>query len=162
MARSSLSSDETRAATTPAEPAQDKIAEASTHGPTRHEDLDFFDKAGHEELSRRLSRTQSRLSTHTQDPAAADFDYEQHLKHILRKGEKNGVLRRDLGVAFQDLKVAGDGSGLAYGPTVGEIVTGVTRIGAAIKAARHPTRKNILVGFTGTVKPKEMLLVLGR
>lgn len=39
---------------------------------------------------------------------------------------------------------------------------GITRLPAAIKAARHPTRKNILVDFEGTVKPKEMLLVLGR
>lgn len=93
---------------------------------TEHVSLKHFDNEGHDELSRRLSRTQSRasaFSTHTQvspsslsnvfrlltialqDPTAEDFDYEQHLRHVLRKGEREGVLRRELGVAFKDLKV---------------------------------------------------------
>ncbi|KAI5479965.1 hypothetical protein MNV49_002255 [Pseudohyphozyma bogoriensis] len=113
---------------------------------------DFFDSEG---LARRLSRTYSTLSTHTQDPSSEDFSYEKHLRHIIRKSDKEGVLRRELGVQFKDLKVTGDGSGI-------EILTGPSRIPAAIKSSRHPVRKNILQGFTGNVKPKEMLLVLGR
>lgn len=127
---------------------------------TRHEDLDFFDNTG--DLQRHLSRTASRFSLKTQDPAGEDFDYKTHLQYVLRKSDANGVLRRNLGVTFEDLHVTGDGSGLAYGPTVGSIFTGVLRIGSAIKASRHPKRKDILQGFTGSLQPKEMLLVLGR
>ena len=155
------SSDETRTPNTPT----DSIVKGSTNltrPVTRHEDLDFFDKGAHQELARRLTRTSIRLSTRTQDPTAADFDYKTHLTHLFRKEEKEGVLRRELGVSFNHLKVTGDGSGLAYGPSMGEILTGPSRIGSAIKAMRHPTRKNILVDFTGAVRPGEMLLVLGR
>ena len=132
---------------------------------TQHEELDFFDKPGHEELARRLSRTASRVSAtsaRTQDPMADDFDYRTHLEYMLRKEGCSGVLRRELGVLFRDLKVTGDGSGIAYGPSMSEILTGVSRIGSAIKSMRHPARKTILQGFTGCVRPREMLLVLGR
>jgi len=59
--------------------------------PTKHEDLDFFDKEGHQELARKLSRQQSRSSTHTQDPTSDDFDFKQHLRHVLNKGDKEGI-----------------------------------------------------------------------
>lgn len=156
------SSDETRAANTPTDSFLNGVSKPTASPAARHEDLDFFDKAGHQELARRLSRFSTRRSTHTQDPAAEEFDYKQHLTHLLRKEEKEGVLRRELGVSFENLKVTGDGSGLSIGPSMGELLTGVTRIGSAIKAMRHATRKNILVDFTGVVRPGEMLLVLGR
>lgn len=92
-------------------------------------DLDFFDKEGSNELSRRLSRTQSSLSTasfHTQDPTGDDFDYKQHLRAVLRRGEKEGIINRELGVSFEGLKVTGAGNGLAYGPSMGEIGYGIT------------------------------------
>ena len=133
------------------------------HPTTEHPDLDHFDKGG--DLQRTLSRVATRNSTRTtatQDPTAEGFDYKTHLQHALRKGDREGVLHRELGVAFADLTVTGDGSGLAYGPTVGAILTGITRLGAALRATRHPTRKEILSKFTGSVKPGQMLLVLGR
>ncbi|KAL8280941.1 hypothetical protein RQP46_006620 [Phenoliferia psychrophenolica] len=144
-------------------PSPDETRKA--HPTTTHPDLDFFDQGG--DLQRTLSRSATRnsvMTTATQDPLAEDgqFDYKSHLQHALRKGDREGVLQRELGVAFADLTVTGDGSGIAYGPTVGAILTGITRIGSAVKASRHPVRKNILSNFTGSVKPKEMLLVLGR
>lgn len=129
---------------------------------TRHEDFDYFDKEGLAALSTKLSRTASRFSTTTQDPESDEFDYTKALIHTFRKQEKNGVIQRELGVTFEGLAVQGDGSGIAYGPSMGEILTGVTRIASAIKSMRNPTKKDILVDFTGTVRPKEMLLVLGR
>lgn len=51
---------------------------------------------------------------------------------------------------------------MAYGATVGAIFKAVARSGAALKALRHPTQKNILTYFTGCIRTKEMLLVLGR
>ncbi len=59
--------------------------------PTRHEDLDFFDKEGHQQLARKISRQQSRDSTRTQDPTSDEFDFKQHLRHVLNKGDKEGI-----------------------------------------------------------------------
>lgn len=53
--------------------------------------------AGDGELQREVTRQDTGISTHTQDPNADDFDFEQHLRHILRKADKEGVKRRDLG-----------------------------------------------------------------
>lgn len=53
--------------------------------------------AGDGELQRQVTRQETGISTHTQDPNADDFDFEQHLRHILRKADKEGVKRRDLG-----------------------------------------------------------------
>lgn len=69
---------------------------------------------------------------------------------------------RQLGVAFENLTVTGDGAGLAYGDTFGSIMTGFTRIPQAIRNRRHPMVKHILKDFTGVVQPGEMILVLGR
>ena len=56
---------------------------------TRHTDLDHFDKD--QQLARQISRQQSRSSTHTQDPVSEDFDFKQHLRHVLNKGEREGI-----------------------------------------------------------------------
>ncbi|SCZ91970.1 BZ3500_MvSof-1268-A1-R1_Chr5-3g08254 [Microbotryum saponariae] len=129
---------------------------------TRHEQFNYFDREGAAELERRLSRIQSSYSTTTQDPTAEDFDFETHLKHLIRKADSQGLQRREIGVTFKDLHVTGEGSGLSYGDTLGSLLSAPLRLGSMIKSMRHPVRKNILVDFTGTVKPGEMLLVLGR
>ena len=50
--------------------------------------------AGDGELQRQVTRQETGISTH---PNADDFDFEQHLRHILRKADKEGVKRRNLG-----------------------------------------------------------------
>lgn len=67
-----------------------------------------------------------------------------------------------LGVSLEGVRVQGDGSGIAYGNTVGSLLTGALRIGKAIRDARKKVRKDILVDITLSAKSKEMLLVLGR
>lgn len=138
--------------------AYDPVAPRSTDKSTVAPD--FFDKS--HQLAQQLSRTQSRYSTKTQDPAADDFDLASHLRLILAKKDSKGILRRAIGVSFENLSVIGDGSGLAYAPTMGDILAAPGRLPAKIKAARHPVRKAILADFNGSVRPKEMLLVLGR
>ncbi|TNY24740.1 putative SNQ2-ABC transporter [Rhodotorula diobovata] len=129
----------------------------------RHEDIAFFSPDG--DLQRSVSRQQtgnSHWSTATQDVMADDFDFEKHLKHILRKADKNGVSRRDLGVTFKGLTVKGEGSGISYGSSLTGALKSIPALPKTIKAARHPKTKVILDEFTGCVKPGEMLLVLGR
>lgn len=81
MASSSASS-ETRAEVNDKRPTQETQFESMTRVPTRHEDL--------QELGRKISR-QSQTSTRTQDPTSDDFDFKQHLRHVLNKGEKEGI-----------------------------------------------------------------------
>ncbi|GAA5967234.1 hypothetical protein JCM3765_001744 [Sporobolomyces pararoseus] len=122
--------------------------------------LDYFSPDG--ELQRTVSRQESRFSNTTQDPFQDGFDFEKHLKQILRKVDDKGVATRQLGVTFKDLTVTGEGSGLAYNTSLGGMLTAVTRLPKAIAALRHPKHKTILNSFTGSVRPGEMLLVLGR
>ncbi|GAA5921798.1 hypothetical protein JCM3775_001825 [Rhodotorula graminis] len=145
----------------------------TTSRPARHEDIAYFDPSG--ELQRSVSRQQtdplpssatcsanSQWSTATQDATADDFDFEKHLKHILRKADKNGVNRRDLGVTFKNLTVKGEGSGISYGSSLTGTLKSIPALPQTLKAARHPKTKVILDEFTGMVKAGEMLLVLGR
>ncbi|BGP40430.1 ATP-binding cassette transporter snq2 [Rhodotorula kratochvilovae] len=167
---SASSSDGTQVSDAPIQPNTTKNDDAPALGrtvsrQTRHEDIRFFSPDG--ELHRTVSRQQSsgansHWSTATQDPTADDFDFEKHLKHILRKADKNGVVRRDLGVTFRGLTVKGEGSGISYGPSLTGALRSIPSLPTKIKASRHPKTKVILDDFTGCVKPGEMLLVLGR
>jgi len=102
------------------------------------------------------------MTSTTQDPFQDDFDFEKHLKQILRKVDDKGVATREVGVTFKDLTVTGEGSGLAYNTSLSGSLTAITRLPKAIAALRHPKHKTILNSFTGSVRPGEMLLVLGR
>lgn len=86
------------------------------------------------QLEQKLTRT---TTTHTQDlKNGEEFDLATYLKHVLRKSEKQGILRREIGVVFEGLTVHGNGSGLEYGPSMGEILAGPLRLPAKIKASR--------------------------
>ncbi|GAA6001439.1 uncharacterized protein JCM10292_006254 [Rhodotorula paludigena] len=165
---SASSSGDTRIA----DPSPGSTGFSAGHGLTRtvsrkakHEPIAYFDGDG--ELQREVSRQQSsgarsQSTVGTQDPMDDDFDFEKHLKHILRKADKNGVQRRDLGVTFKDLTVLGEGSGVSYGPSLTGAIKSIPALPKMIAQARHPKTKVILDGFTGDVRPGEMLLVLGR
>lgn len=127
---------------------------------TQHPDLNYFESSD-KDLHKTLSRTASRLTTVTQDPHG-DFDYKTHLRHVLKKTNAEGIQTRELGFVLDSVTVQGDGSGIAYGETVGSLITGAVRIIQRIKLARRKVRKNILVDISMSLKPKEMLLVLGR
>jgi hypothetical protein len=89
-----------------------------------------------ESIYKTLTRTATHLSTHSQDPEAEEYDFAAHLQHVLRKSEENGILRRETGVSWQDLTVKGDGSGLEFGPSMGDIFAAPARIPGKIAAAR--------------------------
>ncbi|GAA5983374.1 hypothetical protein JCM10908_000258 [Rhodotorula pacifica] len=160
------SSGETRLNEQPVAVPADKSGFSADHGQiTRtvsHKAVPVEYFAGTGELQRQVSRQNTAISTHTQDPNADDFDFEKHLRHILRKADQEGVKRRDLGVTFKDLTVKGTGSGISYGASLTGTIASLPGLPKAIKAAMHPKVKIILDSFTGTVRPGEMLLVLGR
>ncbi|KAF7360014.1 Pleiotropic drug resistance ABC transporter [Mycena venus] len=142
--------------------------------------VDYFDPAGVQELQRNISlsedrrhsRRQSKRYSQLQATVPADsaatlipendpFDFEKMLKFIQGKLEEAEVEGREIGVAFQDLRVVGLGASASYQPTLGSVLSPFA-IFETISAMRRPPLRNILEGFSGVVRPGEMLLVLGR
>lgn len=102
---SSSSDDQTRIHATEASESKgfasehDRVFGSSTtaEAPTNRSKtrLDYFSPDG--ELQRTVSRQESRFSNTTQDPFQDGFDFEKHLKQILRKVDDKGVATRQLG-----------------------------------------------------------------
>ncbi|EJD42304.1 pleiotropic drug resistance ABC transporter [Auricularia subglabra TFB-10046 SS5] len=120
----------------------------------------------------------SQYSQHTQRDAAVDsdnsasqssatltvgdnFDFERTVRHVVRKAEESNIKTRSIGVAFRDLRVQGLGASAAHQETVGSLFSPLAMVDK-IREARHPHVRDILSGFSGVVRPGEMLLVLGR
>ncbi|KAJ7745683.1 pleiotropic drug resistance ABC transporter [Mycena metata] len=131
-------------------------------------DVDFFDPAGVQGLQRTVTQiSERRNKAHSVDsdvtlsPGDGPFDLEKTLRFVEKKLEEAQVERRKLGVVFQDLRVVGLGASASYQPTLGSTLNPLS-IFENIKTLRHPPLRNILDGFSGVVRPGEMLLVLGR
>ncbi|KAF8121914.1 pleiotropic drug resistance ABC transporter [Mycena galopus ATCC 62051] len=133
-------------------------------------DVDFFDPAGVQGLQRTVtgisnrSKRRSNLQPVDSDLTLASdspFDLEKTFKFLQKKLEEAQIDLRELGVSFQDLKVVGLGSSASYQPTLGSTLNPFSIL-EQIKTLRHPPLRNILEGFSGVVRPGEMLLVLGR
>ncbi|KAJ7067216.1 pleiotropic drug resistance ABC transporter [Mycena amicta] len=133
-------------------------------------DVDFFDPAGVHGLQRTVTAMSERSMRRPTSPTDSDgtltpgdgpFDLEKTLKFVKKKLEEAHVESRELGVVFQDLRVVGLGATASYQPTLGSTLNPFSII-EKIAALRHPPLRNILDGFTGLVRPGEMLLVLGR
>lgn len=75
---------------------------------------------------------------------------------------------RHKGVIFRDLTVKGMGLGAATQPTTGDFFLGLPRFLGNLftkgprRAAGKPAVRTLIDGFSGCIKPGEMLLVLGR
>lgn len=68
----------------------------------------------------------------------------------------NAGQRRELGVMFDNLHVVGAGASANFQPTIGSILSPMHLI-EKIQSLRHPSLRDILSGFSGVVKPGEML-----
>ncbi|KAF9555317.1 pleiotropic drug resistance ABC transporter [Agrocybe pediades] len=90
-----------------------------------------------------------------------NFDYAEVLRSSLQSRLNAGIGARELGVTFQNLHVTGLGASASYQATIGSIFNPLN-FKNAIQAKRHPAIRDILNGFSGCVRPGEMLLVLGR
>ncbi|KIY47285.1 pleiotropic drug resistance ABC transporter [Fistulina hepatica ATCC 64428] len=92
---------------------------------------------------------------------SAPFDFEQTLRTVMRMREEADIASRELGVVFDHLSVTGIGASAAYQPTLGSLLNPLN-IAEKVRNARHTPTRTILDGFHGSVRPGEMLLVLGR
>ncbi|KAJ7170941.1 pleiotropic drug resistance ABC transporter [Mycena crocata] len=140
-------------------------------------DVDFFDPAGVQGLQRTVTQMSERSVTSrrfqqapkpksidsdaTLNPNDGPFDLEKTLKFVRRKLEEAEIEHRELGVAFQNLRVVGLGASASYQPTLGSTLNPLSIL-EKIRNMRHPPLRNILEGLSGVVRPGEMLLVLGR
>ncbi|EPS41519.1 hypothetical protein H072_4554 [Dactylellina haptotyla CBS 200.50] len=70
---------------------------------------------------------------------------------------------RHKGVIFKNLSVIGEGLGAAIQPTVASLFYGpFLAIGNLLRGNGRTQKRTLIDDFTGLIKPKEMLLVLGR
>ncbi|KDR82402.1 hypothetical protein GALMADRAFT_56996 [Galerina marginata CBS 339.88] len=89
------------------------------------------------------------------------LDFEQIMRDMVQSRKDAGILPRELGVRFQDIRVVGLGAASSHQDTISSMVNPFNMV-SSIQASRHPPTRDILSGFEGVVRPGEMLLVLGR
>ncbi|CAD6939733.1 unnamed protein product, partial [Tilletia laevis] len=136
-----------------------------------------LDPEGTAELTRRLTQSSSKPTATSDEDAGkveegtptfnpfddkGTFDLEHFLRHVFQRSSERGTQSREMGVAFRNLSVTGVGSGVALSNSMSSLLLEPFRSLANIRQMFNPPVRKILHEFTGSVKPGEMLLVLGR
>ncbi|KAF8458765.1 ABC-2 type transporter-domain-containing protein [Kalaharituber pfeilii] len=126
-----------------------------------------------EDLKRELSQPASTRSAQLPDEEEGEVtgnsmfvDLEEYLTRANREASESGIIPKRIGVRFRDLTVQGSGSGFLFARTFADELLGLfgKDIFDYIRFSlfgKKPPIKNIIQGFSGVVKPGEMLLVLG-
>jgi ATP-binding cassette subfamily G (WHITE) protein 2 (SNQ2) len=70
--------------------------------------------------------------------------------------DESDVKRREIGVMFEDLNVVGLGASAKYQDNLASFLN-PRNIVKDMKASRHPATRDILSGFSGVVRPGEMM-----
>ncbi|KAF3906004.1 hypothetical protein ABW21_db0204491 [Orbilia brochopaga] len=94
-------------------------------------------------------------------------DLEDYLKRTNREKEESGIIQKKIGVSFRELSVTGTGGGKMYARTFKDELVDlfggfVVKTVLGLLPFNKLEVKPIIQGFNGVVKPKEMLLVLGK
>ena len=125
-------------------------------------------------ISRRRSsisasgRRSSFISTHSGEEQA---DIERLLSRIFGKNRQEhseDEKTRHVGLVFKNLTVKGVGLGAALQPTLGDPFMALPRLvkglfsGSGRGVAGKPPTRTLINNFSGSIRPGEMLLVLGR
>ncbi|GAB1517056.1 hypothetical protein RhiTH_000099 [Rhizoctonia solani] len=121
-----------------------------------------------------LARRLTRQSTHHDEKGGSDpdienqqpFDLLEYLRSTSGKQNQAGFAHKHVGVTFHDLRVIGVGGVKIYVRTfpdaVKEFLLSPLYIAASLLGKKPSAPKTILHSFNGTVRPGEMVLVLGR
>lgn len=126
-------------------------------------------------LERQLTRRSSLYRTQTGEKTTndgMDFDLTNYLKDIIPRAEGAGIKRRNLGVAWENLEVTGEGVGAQYIKDFGDPFIGLSNLinpyfwakkaFSKSEAAPKSVIRTILHPMNGFCKDGEMILVLGR
>ena len=70
--------------------------------------------------------------------------------------DESDIRKRELGVMFKDLRVVGLGTTASHQATFGSFLNPLNLL-KTIDSLRHPALRDILRGFEGVVRPREML-----
>ncbi|CAE6434781.1 unnamed protein product, partial [Rhizoctonia solani] len=122
------------------------------------------------ELARRLTRQSTRHNGKGDSEADIEnqetFDLLDYLRSTSGKQNEAGFAHKHVGVTFRDLRVIGVGGVRIYVRTfpdaVNDFFLSPFRIAKSLLGKNPSTPKTILHSFNGTVRPGEMVLVLGR
>ncbi|KAF9908837.1 hypothetical protein EC991_009356 [Linnemannia zychae] len=126
-------------------------------------------------LERQLTRRSSLYRTQTGEKVAndgGDFDLTNYLKDVLPRAEDAGIKRRNLGVAWENLEVTGEGVGAQYIKDFADPFIGLSNLinpyfwakkaFSKKEAVPKTVTRTILHPMNGFCKDGEMILVLGR
>lgn len=91
-----------------------------------------------------------------------DMIMDKYLKDQGEMKKRHGFNDRELGCAFRNFTVLGQGGDIGYADSVGSLLTQPLRMGEIISELRHPMIKKVLNNFNGHIKPGKVILVLGR
>ena len=122
-------------------------------------------------LKRELSRPATH-GTHADEEEGGNardsnfVDLEEYLTRANREAEESGIIPKKIGIRFKNLTVQGGGSGFIFARTFADEFLGLFGkdlfdLARGLISSQKPTIKSIIQGFSGVVKPGEMLLVLG-
>ena len=130
-----------------------------------------------DEVMRVLSRRRTNQSGRQESVAtsAEEMEEQAEIERLMsrmfgqrRQNQSEDEKTRHVGLVFKDLTVKGMGLGAALQPTLGDTFMGLPRLLKSLftrgpkRATGKPPIRTILNNFTGSVRPGEMLLVLGR
>lgn len=125
-------------------------------------------------LERELTRRSSlyRVATGEKGPDDGDFDLTDYLQDLMPQAQAAGIKRRNLGVAWENLQVMGEGTGAQHVATFADPFIGLSNLinpwfWAKKCFSRAPSQpktitKTIIHPMNGFCRDGEMILVLGR
>ncbi|KAF3937032.1 hypothetical protein ABW19_dt0210161 [Dactylella cylindrospora] len=119
-----------------------------------------------DELLQSLSRRQTSISGSGTDGEGDNAELERLISTMFGTARQEASVEeqtRHKGVIFKNLTVVGEGLGAAIQPTVASLFYGpFVAIRNLLRGGGRTPKRVLIDDFTGLIKPKEMLLVLGR
>ncbi|KAI1314530.1 hypothetical protein EDD11_002046 [Mortierella claussenii] len=107
-----------------------------------------------------------------EDGFGGDFDLTEYLQEVMPQAQQAGIKRRNLGVAWENLEVLGEGVGAQYISTFADPFIGLSNLINPVfwakkcfsRGAKQPKTitRTILHPMNGFCRDGEMILVLGR
>lgn len=140
-----------------------KLIRAVTNSSQHHPDQPLASLSSlAKKLSRRSNRSARDEIKFSQDFNPETFELETMLKALVKSSNEQGIKLRSTGVVLEKINTIGVDASTSFAATVADVLKAPVTIANKIKDKRHQKVRNLIVDFTGMVKPGEMCLVLGK